>query len=328
MKKIIVLIISILLPIVAAVAVGAYGYNVRYNPFNPNNILASQIQGEFLLHLNDGITTSQDRINNYMKLENYLYSSDPLYKKDVTDEEGTRLFTIAIYRHLEPYKPSADVEKVLNTRFEVYVYNANYTKIKEYFHLDDPKIIEDAGMPYFTIEFVPTNNRDSLIYTLAQGNDNIPDYDSIPEYANEKSETKNFVQDTIFRERQFPAKFSSDVNIKIKAFLKITSGGDTNNLEADHILLEDYIEDFEYKAANLNEEDYEKGFNVAIGENDNLKKKLVAAGLNKWIFTKYIWWQALIGFALVGLVTMSFCFIFFAEEKEETEKAAKKKKKR
>ena len=83
MKKIFVLIISILLPIIAGAAVAAYGYNVRYVPETN-----SAIAGEFVRDMNKGIITSEERIANYRKLENYYYEEEPIFKKDILNNEG------------------------------------------------------------------------------------------------------------------------------------------------------------------------------------------------------------------------------------------------
>ncbi len=102
MKKIIILIISILIPLIAAVAISLYGVNYRYVPSANTTVLS-----EFLSDMNRGIVDCEGRIKNYRKMENYYYEEEPILKKDINNEEGKRILTVAVYRNLCIYKPTA-----------------------------------------------------------------------------------------------------------------------------------------------------------------------------------------------------------------------------
>lgn len=322
MKKIFVLIISILLPIIAGAAVAAYGYNVRYVPETN-----SAIAGEFVRDMNKGIITSEERIANYRKLENYYYEEEPIFKKDILNNEGERLFTLAIYRNLCIYQPSSDVEAKLKTLFEVFAYNINYTKVKEYFVLDNMSIIEDAGMPSLKVTFTGTNDKATFSVNLTnRSNVVIPDYSSVPEFADEETETRNYVQSEVFREYESYTnmnKFTNDVNVKVEAYLTIKNDDSTTTtIEAEKPLAEEYVVDFKHKGEEINKDDLQIGYRDA-----SVNKTYKNAGFNGWLFKKYVWWQALIGFGLAGLVTGSFVLMYLSEEAQAQQKANKKKKK-
>ncbi|MDD3171030.1 MAG: hypothetical protein PHO86_01795, partial [Bacilli bacterium] len=156
MKKIIILIIAIILPLVGAFMIGWYGVAVRYEP-ETNTTVASK----FKASLNSGIITSEGRIKNYRQFENYYYDEEPLYLETIKNTAGNDMFTLAIYRAYYYYQPSADADLEEKIKFEVFVYNVNYNLVKDYFTLDDRTIIDEADMPKFTITFTPTNGKDA-----------------------------------------------------------------------------------------------------------------------------------------------------------------------
>lgn len=321
MKKILVLIFSILIPLTAAVAIGFYGYNVRYLPSANTSIL-----GEFQRYMNEGIITSEERIENYRKMENYYYEEDPIFKKDITNEEGEKLMTLAVYRNLCIYQPKLDAEPTLKTLFEVFAYNINYDLIKEYFYLDDMTVIEEAGMPTLEVTFTPTNGKEEFTITLAnRSNVVIPDYKSVPEWDDEETKTRNYVQSQIFREYETSntlKKFSDDANITVKATIKVENEDETTTtLEADKPIAEEYIADFKHKGEDIDETTLGKGYREA-----SVDETYYNAGFKGWLFKNYIWWQALIGFVLVGLVTGSFALIYFGEEQKSKQQPKKKRK--
>lgn len=309
MKKIIVLIISILIPLIAATAICLYGANYRYLPSNNSEILA-----EFYTDFNKGAITSEERIELYRQMENYYYEKDPILKKDILDENGDRILTLAIYRNLCIYQPSGEVDETLKTLFEVFVYNVNYDIIKSYFKLDNMNIVEEADMPVFTVTFIPTNGKDEFSIELKnRSNVVIPDFASTPEYADSEGTTKNYVQSNIFREYESTntlSKFSDDANIKITATLTIENDDDTTTtIDATRDIANEYIADFKHKGEEIDETNLEVGYREASVD-DTYKK----AGYFKWLFGHYLWWEALIAFALTGIITGTFYLVFTAED--------------
>lgn len=321
MKKIIVLIISILIPLIAAVAISLYGVNYRYEP-SANTTTVS----EFLSDLNRGIVDCEGRIKNYRKMENYYYEEEPLLKKDIENEEGKRVLTLAIYRNLCIYKPTADAEEKLKTLFEVFVYNVNYDIVKSYFKLDDMEIISKADMPTFTVTFTPTNGKDSFTIELRnRSNVVIPDFDSVPEYANADTKTRNYVQSNIFREYETTntlSTFSDDANITINASISITNEDKTTTaIEADKAVAEVYLADFQHEGSKMDEKELTVGYREA-GVNETYKN----AGYYKWLVKNYLWWEALIAFVLVGIITGTFYMVYTTEETNKKTNTKKKRK--
>lgn len=320
MKKIIVLIISILIPLIAATAICLYGANYRYLPSGNSEILA-----EFYSDLNKGANTSEGRIETYRKMENYYYEKDPILKKDILDENGERILTLAIYRNLCVYQPKSDADKTLKTLFEVFVYNVNYDIVKSYFKLDNMNIVEEADMPVFTITFTPTNGKKAFSFELKNRSSvMIPDYASIPEYADSEAKTKNYVQSNIFREYETDntlSTFSDDANIKITATLTIENDDDTTTtIDANCDIANEYIADFKHKGEEIDETTLEVGYRESSID-DTYKN----AGYFKWLFGHYLWWEALIAFGLTGIITGTFYLVFTAEDANK--KNIKKKRK-
>lgn len=308
MKKIIVLIISILIPLIAAVSVSLYAVN-RYSPSTNTEMVS-----KFYSYINEGIITSEGRIDTYRKMENYYYEKEPILKKDILDENGERILTLAIYRNLCIYQPKSDVDATLKTLFEVFVYNVNYDLVKSYFEVDNMNIIEEADMPVFTVTFAPTNGKKEFSIELKnRSNVVIPDFKSTPEYADSDTKTRNYVQSNIFREYESTntlSTFSDDANVKITATLTIENDDDTTTpLDATRDIANEYVADFKHKGEEFDKDTLEVGFRES-GVDDTYKN----AGYYKWLGRHYIWWQALIAFALVGIITGTFYLVFTAEE--------------
>lgn len=320
MKKIVVLIISILIPLIAATAISLYGATYRYLPSGNSNMVS-----EFLGDLNSGIITSEGRIKTYRKMENYYYEEEPILKKDILDDNGERIFSLEIYRNLCIYQPKTTVDPTLKTLFEVFVYNVNYEIVKSYFKVDNMNIIDEAGMPVFTVTFTPTNGKKEFSIELKNRSSvMIPDFASVPEYADSDTKTRNYVQSNIFREYETTntlSSFSNDANIKITATLSITNDdSSTTVLDAEKDIANEYIADFKHKGEEIDEKTLSVGYRES-GVDETYKN----AGYFKWLVKHYLWWQALIAFALAGIITGTFYLVYTAEDMNK--KNVKKKRK-
>lgn len=321
-KKIITLVLSILLPIAAGLCVVWYGVKVRYDPETN-----TEVAGMFVNNLNKGVITCEGRIQNYRIIENYYYSEEPLLKKDYLSDDGERLFTIEIYRNLCSYQPSAQVERTWKVMFEVFMYNIDYEVVKDYFYLDDMTVIDNAGNPTFKVTFTPTNGKDPFTLTLSnRSNVMIPDYQANPEYANKDTKTRNYLQSMVIREYESSATlstFSNDANISVSASYVVTnSDSTTTEILPTKPLATDYISDFRHKGEEFSTDDFLPGF-----RQPSVKDTYKNAGYYKWIFWHYLWWEFLIGFALVGLVTFTYDVVYFTQEKKKAENEQGKKKK-
>lgn len=319
MKKIIILIISIIIPLIGALFVGLYATNIRYQP-ETNTTIASKFRAD----LNEGAITSPTRIEKYREFENYYYDEEPIFLQTLKNDVGSNMMTLAIYRSYYFYQPSADVESQKKIKFEVFVYDINYNLIKDYFTLDDQSVIDKAPLPTLKITLTPTNGKDPLTVTLTNRSDvMIPDYNAVPEWANEAESTRNYVQSYMFRVTQETAlkSFSKDVNITIDATLSITGADSTTTtIAADEPIAKVYVEDFESNFDKVDTSNYKKGFRESsvLGTYKN-------AGYYKWLFLNYIWWECLIAIALIGFVTVTFYFVWTAEDQATKVKTKKKK---
>lgn len=309
-KRIIVLVLSIIIPLLAGAVVCWYGISVRYKP--DENI---EVSSKFINNINKGVITCEGRIKNYRVMENYYYSEDPLLKKDYTNDDGERIFTLEIYRNLCAYQPSATVERTYKVMFEVFLYNINYELVKEYYTLDDMSILDNAGNPTFKVVFTPTNGKDPFTLTLSnRDNVVIPDYNAVPEYSDASTKTRNYLQSMVVREYESSATFStfsSDANITVTAVYNIANSDKTiSEVNPDKPLATEYLSDFRHKGEQFNTEDFKEGF-----RNASVKDTYKNAGYYKWLVKNYLWWEFLIGFAVVGIVTGTFCISYIAQSK-------------
>lgn len=318
-KKIIIIALSILLPILGGFLVITYALNVRYLPD-----VNTEVSSDFMRDLNKGVITCEGRIKNYRMVENYYYSSEPLLKREYENSNGEHIFTIEIYRNLCAYQPSAQVEKTWKCLFEVFLYDIDYELVKEYFYLDDMKELDGAGNPTFTIKFSPTNGRDPFTLTLSnRSNVMIPDYNSNPQYENEATKTRNYLQSAIIREYETTATFdtfSNDANIELSAYYTIIND-DNSTTEVNpqnSYIIRDYISDFRHKGEQFEFSDFLPGF-----RQPSVKDTYKNAGYYKWLFAHYLWWEFIIGFVLVGALVAVFDVIYFDKKSKQINKAKK-----
>lgn len=328
-KKLILLIITILIPITGAVLIGVYSYN-RYNPE-----VYTELETEFKADLVTGVVTTESRIDLYRKLESYYYEEDPIYTKKV-EIDGEEVFSFSIYRGFSVLYNQETKEYSYEIKYEVYFYNVNYTKLQNEFKKnfpDDPSLVDKYSEPYFEIAIYPSeemnedeNLLDELSGTSVSGSTNIAiyDYNSIPETNGDKPYR---VQIVTFRERNLSNAikklFDGDnayitVDAKIK---KNVSGED----EAYYSTLEDLavekVNDFKVYAADVDVETYTQGWREA-GVRDTLKN----AGYDKWLFKNYIWWQSLIALVIFSIIMAGFYFAFTYEEPQKPRNTSRKKK--
>lgn len=181
-KKLIILIISIIIPIIGVIGLGAYDYNIyystsgtnsstyisKYNDYLSNNLL--EIVGA------DGYEKQTlDRIDLARQLHSYYYKEEAIYTNDVVYNNNF-LFKIKIFKNIVTYSPSADEDETERIRYEVYIYNVDYEALKNTF-MDttikpfNKNSVTSADYPTLVINFYPNDeyNSDEGLYVSAAG---------------------------------------------------------------------------------------------------------------------------------------------------------------
>ena len=365
MRKLIILIISIVMTLAGTAIIGVYDYNVWYNPTGKN---ATQLTSDYKTYLIEktveiegktDIEKTESRIKLYRQLENYLYSEEPIFVETVS-RDNINLFKIAVYKNVF-WKINSDNETEFDHyRYEVFIYDVNYTEIKNLFKQmrvpEDDKIVDEAEDPQFIVNFYPTADydvEDALItdtdrnvtyktelydgetimgYTMSSASSlNLFDYSSTPQ----KNE-----DDEVYYVRTFVVydyTYTENVSLFDEGFIQIDALLETNQEEKKNYILEESllktkVNGFTFERDEINTNDYLQGFisNNDIRETLNNVDIEGVLSYDGWVFTRYLWWQCLIAFVVCGLLMTGFYFTFTYEEKGTTKSKRKnlsKKKK-
>ena len=368
MRKMIILIISIVITLVGTALIGVYDYNVWYNPEGKN---ATQLQADYKSYLVEktveikdktNLEKTESRIKLYRQLENYLYSKEPIYTETKT-HNGVELFKIAVYKNVFWKVNSSNEKELDHYRYEVFIYNVNYVEIKNMFKEmrvpEDPTIIDKANDPKFVVNFYPYAKNDgaynvdealindstynsTYITSLYDGEEligytmgnsstlNLFDYGSNPQ--KNKNDEVYYVRSFVFYDYTFTenVKLFEGGFIKVDALLETTQSGTTYNYKLDESLIDAEIKGFTFNRDEIKESDYVQGFATDQGSRALLNSVDLDGVLSYdgWVFTRYLWWQCLIAFIACGLLMTGFYFTFTYEEKGTTKIKRKNTKKK
>lgn len=353
MRKLIILIISIIVTLTGTALIGVYDYNVWYNPEGKN---ATQVTGDYKAYLIEktveikdktDIEKTESRIKLYRQLENYLYSEEPIYSETVKNG-SIDLFKVVVYKNIF-WKVNSNNEKEFDHyRYEVFIYNVNYTEIRNMFKEmrvpEDDTIVDKANDPQFVVNFFPNSEykeEEALIVKQA-GDETFPvlyDGESLVGYTMRSSTTLNLfdygstpqknADDEVYYARSFVFyDYSYQTNAKLfdEGFIRIDALLETNQLDEnnkglnytlDESLVKAKVEGFTFDEDEIKEEDYSKGFISVEGSVREQLNNVDIDGVltyNGWVFTRYLWWQCLIAFVVCGLLMTGFYFTFTYEE--------------
>lgn len=165
MRKIIILSISILVTLVGTFLLGLYDFKVWLNPAGKN---ATTITSEYRSYLVENVVdfkNNEAAVDNTKKkielcrlLSNYKYSEEPIYHNE------NEYFTIDIYQNQFWYVNSDLKQEFDHYRYEVFVYNVNYSLLRELFKAQSvpgAKTVENADYPYLVLNFYATDEYDA-----------------------------------------------------------------------------------------------------------------------------------------------------------------------
>lgn len=332
-SKLIKMCIVVLIPLLASVGVGFYGYEYYQDRFFDHYMEKASDENtedrliSYLSFINEKLDYSKEG-------ENYKF-----YVKEKVSNEHGDLFTFSIIRGAEIIFEDYEnkIGTVIGKRDNYYltyyfaIYDVNYEALaktldpsgehklvytelpKLYVTVEDAKNEENAlGFDMTTVAQVTGESNLAIVY----------DYGYSPE-KDSNGKQLNAGNPTSMRYYVLDAKslkdFSNDVKITVD--VKSNYAGD-DQVEDEQVYELEKADFYSNKTVQADEElkkMVKKGFDTVYNED------IFKAGYTKFVFGKYIWWEALLTFVLVEIVCASFVLVWNAEEEKEAQKSKKKK---
>lgn len=352
-RKIIIMCISIIVTIAGTIFLGYYDYNVYYNPSGDNGYIYTSRYKEYIrsnkvdvVNNSDYVKQTQEVIDLHRTLNNYKYEKDPIYREKVT-VDGKDLFYIDIYRTVALYTPTGSTSEERET-LEVFIYSIDYEAVKDIFMKDsvlpaNKSKVEKADYPIFLVNLYPTNEynkEEALIYTTDGASISFTLYDGTMIYGSKMDSTASFyicdynsnpklnssnepysAKYAIIRDYQSIVNISDDNDtidynnrdrfangayVNVEAVLNVDGTYYEYNLSPTA----NKIESLDLATKDIDTNDLVDGF---AGDVKNVKIDGLLT-YNKYIFKKYVWWQCLIAFVLLGGIMTLFYFTFTYDE--------------
>jgi hypothetical protein len=333
-SKLIKMCIVVLIPLLASVGVGFYGYQYyQFRFFDHYMEKASDENTEdrlisYLSYINEKLDYSKEG-------ENY----DFYVKEKVSNEYGD-LFTFSIIRGadiiFENYENK--IGTVVGKRDNYYltyyfaIYDVNYETLAKTLDPSGEHKLVYTELPklYITLEDVNDEEKafgfDTTTVAQVTGESNIVtiyDYGYGPE-KDSNGKQLNAGNPTSMRYYVLDAKQLKDYSSEIKITVDVKSNYAGDDQAEDEQVYELTKADFynnktvqdSKELKDLVKKDFETVYNEDIFK----------AGYTKFVFAKYIWWEVLLAFVLVEVVCGSFVLVWNAEEEKEAKKASKKKR--
>lgn len=333
-SKLIKIIIVVIIPLAAGFAVGSYAY--------------SYYQDRFFDYYMDKASdeNSEDRLISYLEFINQSleYSKEDgeykFYKKqDIKTEAGDHLFTVSIIRanEIKYEEYENQIGTVIGKRNNYYLtyyiamYNVNYENLVKVLDSSGEHKLSYLELPTLSFEIVDKEDEEIVLEanmtTVANvtGESNLTtiyDYGYAPE-KDADGKKLNSGNPTSLRYYVLSGstlssnKFSQNVDFNI--YVNSNFQDDENQLDSEKVASIEFNDFYSNKHLVGNtavQKEIKNTFNQTYDED------IFAAGYAKFVFGKYIWWEALIAIICVGIICGSFVLVWDAEE----EKNAKKQK--
>lgn len=335
-SKIIKMCIVVLIPLIAAVAVGFYAYGYYQDRFfdyymeeasdeNTEDRLIS-----YLSYINEKLDYTQEG-------EKYNF-----YVKEKVSNSYGDLFTFSIIRGadiiFEEYENK--IGDVIGKRDNYYltyyfaIYDVNYEALAKSLDPSGEHKLVYTELPKLYINIEDANDEEKVLgfdmTTVAQvtGESNLTvvyDYGFSPE-KDSNGKQLNAGNPTSMRYYVLEAKqlkdFSSDIKISIDVKSNYAGDDQAADEEVYTLTKNDFYNNKTVQDSKELKELVKKDFNTVYNED------IFKAGYTKFVFSKYIWWEALLAIVLVEVVCASFVLVWNAEEEKEIAKAKKGNKKK
>ena len=363
-RKIIVLCISIIVPILGAIALGIYDYKIYYNPNGDN---ADKYQSKYKEYVSSEIVDvstkeyvkqTQEKINLYRLVHGYYYSSTPIYSSVVT-VKGVELFHIDIYKDVVLYTKDSQTKED-HYGLDIFIYSVDYEALKNVFNDEkvlpyNKKLVSDASYPTIGINIFPNeeyNDEQALIYTSDGASITFTLFNGDKVYSKSLNSSLSY---SIYDYNSNP-KFNESNSgypyqvqyLLLNDYMTISNVSDENNTNEDdnrdrfddggYVVLSAFLNSngSYYKYDLTPEDNYIEDMSLSLNKIDlndfqaGFQNDIKAVRIdnvltyNQFIFRKYVWWQCLIAIGLLGAIMTGFYFIFTYDDKKDNKLKAKR----
>lgn len=324
-RRYIILILAILIPLTAAFLVGLYGYNsTKFG----QSAWKEEFSVEYLTFDED--YTTKQKIERYLEYgvnsQYYSFDPTPVYEEEIKSVNDEKLLDLLIYRVVY------DLDAQGNDRFQYvfFFYNVQYKNVRNSFVADESlrKEIEANNVPSFVpkLKSLTEDEEESVLRGITQIPEeqiSFPDYEADVDFKS----GKNAVE-----EGEIPA---GDTLVKVYiGFVPMRNVEDVTSYNLQIIstipnILDDTGTSISTEIANINLELEVDPTKVDYSDfRSSYQQDLDKAGYLGWVIKNYLWWICLIAFVAVGLITGSFYLVYISEERRILEQTKKNKKKR
>lgn len=298
LRKLIILLIAILIPVLAATFIGIYSYN-RYTPYYFD---------EYMEQANE---TTYDKAHAFLKYTTDAYEKNAYYKEDVL-KGGETALTFEVYRAIEVITQKVDGKDVTTNRvyYHFAMYNINYTKLMEIKDPTGEDKLTDSTVPQVYIKITDLNDNDNVkVISLGVPNNQlfIDDYSATPS----KDYMGNDFTNKYLRWVSFDGAIDFSKEVKFEVLM---SDKPDDEFEALYYSVITEFEKNDFENVLNNYEDFEEGFN-----ND-----YKAAGYFTYILKTQLWWHVAIALVSTGFISFMFYVVWNYEEEQTPKKKTKK----
>lgn len=307
LRKVLILILSSIIPLVSAFFVGKYSYN-RYLPLYFNEYMAK------------GEEDTVKKIEKYLSFLTYSYDEN-VYHEEVVMLDEEVVLRFRIYRFVTEHTRYNNLAKpylAYELNYAFVAYDINYQKLIEIQHPDGDHLLEYNNLPTIYInlqdEYYDGNSLDLTMGIPTHPQDDnsivlIKDYNSSPEKDYKGKELNSrYIK---YTDTTLSSLFTD--NITVEVFMTDSLIKDDQTYKSTILTISK--DDFYQTTSQVDITSYTMG-----SDGDS-----IAAGYFAHVFKTRIWWQSLIALALMSFITFSFYIVWKAEEyPHKTKKEGKK----
>lgn len=333
MKKLITVLLAVIIPLLSAFAIGIYGYK-RYQS---SYIYVGEIKGYFDTRLEENNTESQ--IKAYLDYYSTYYKE--VVAESVKNEAGTQLFTVKGYAVLSVTYNDDGEEKARTLTYQFFVFDIDYGMLYKEIFTNESVNKLNAFLPKLSLEVIDHDKigtddelSKSVTATYITLDDTatldaiMKDYNWVGFTREDGTKTKRTSEGKEIG--TFPVgasqlsiapvnvftfasdkEYSSNIDLEFKVTDSEHATDEMSTVSVGTINLTGVIQ--KAKNIDLSAEGFVKGYDQDIFE----------AGYFKYALKSYIWWEALIAFVIVLVLTIFVAIVWNIDDKEDKKKLKK-----
>jgi len=288
MGKYIRLATAIIIPLVVGAIIWGYGFQ-RYRTGDFINAYAD-------MYISQGETTVE-KLDIYTEYTSYKYKEEK-FTTEVNSSLG-KIFDVDVWATLE--EDSNEIDYVF------YLYNINYTRLNELRGLGTT--VDESTFARIRMMVIPEEGDEVIPEAITMF---VLDYDALPD--KDDQDVPVTVKKMVFKTNNF----SPDTYLKFY----YDNPSDPLDYRPDDQTFKPGLDHTDYAVVQMGDFFTETKSTVEVV--DGINNDLMNAGYSNWVVSKYLWWQALIGFVVVFGITLSFHIVWEYDNKVEAEKKIKK----